>query len=125
MKKIILFIVIFCTILSCSENKKEDKKEKDFSTENFNKTMEMFDEIELDINKEKIEILSVASQIEKDTLKKIIKEYLSATNETDYDKREKINYAQIINSISDKYNIDKSNLAETLYKYKYLNKNEN
>jgi hypothetical protein len=125
MKKSILFCVIIFTILSCSETKKEDKKENNVSTENFNKTMEMFNEIQLDINKEQIEILSVASQIQKDTLKKIIKEYLSAINETDYDKRKKINYTQIIDSISAKYKIDKANLAETLYNYKYTNKNEN
>lgn len=117
--------MIIFTILSCSETKKEDKKENNVSTENFNKTMEMFNEIQLDINKEQIEILSVASQIQKDTLKKIIKEYLSAINETDYDKRKKINYTQIIDSISAKYKIDKANLAETLYNYKYTNKNEN
>jgi hypothetical protein len=125
MKKSILFCVIIFSFLSCSETKKEDKKENDASTENFNKTMEMFDEIELDINKEQIEILSIASQIQKDTLKEIIKEYLSVTNEIDYDKRKKISYTQIIDSISVKYKIDKVNLAETLYNYKYTNKNEN
>ena len=124
--KIIKIIIVMFLFIGCS-NSSKDKEEEVSDTERDKKMNKFISDINknaIENDKEKIALLSVIHEIDKDTIKYILTDYSTATEEFNYEKELKLDYIKIIDSISSKYKINKKQTAEVISDYNYKFKEE-
>ena len=114
MKKILIFIIFI--VLGCKDNEEtkflkdqEARKDKNYKNHSIGDAI-------LQLESEKITLLSIIKGVPKDTLHLVLKDYLDETYPlvTDSDKVD-----AIIENISKKYNISKIKIASIIFSYNY------
>lgn len=128
MKKNIIILITAILLSSCSEKKEEKTDEADL--EKITIAIEKNNKRNIRYDTEKIEILSIIYGVQKDTLDKIILDYVNATpidfvSMLDTVNRDNYKHIRIIDSLSSLYKIDKTDIAKILYDYKFKNENGN
>jgi len=128
MKKNIIILVTAILLLSCSEKKEE--KTNDADLDKITKAIEERNKFNIKYNTEQIEILSIIYDVQKDTLNKIILDYINATPTEfitilDTVDRDNYKHLRVIDSLSSIYKIDKVTVAKIIYDYKFKNKKGN
>jgi hypothetical protein len=124
MKTIKMIIVVFLFI-GCSNSKKEKEQISNVESEkNANELISHLTKYAIENDTEKIALLSIMHGIDKDTIKYILTDYSTATQEFNYEKKQKLDFIKIIDSISTKYKINKKEAAKVISDYQYKFKEE-
>lgn len=128
MKKNIIILITAILLSSCSEKKEE--KTNDADLDKITKAIEERNKFNIKYNTEQIEILSIIYDVQKDTLNKIILDYINATPTEfitilDTVDRDNYKHLRVIDSLSSTYKIDKVTVAKIIYDYKFKNKKGN
>lgn len=128
MKKNIIILITAILLSSCSEKKEE--KTNDADLDKITKAIEERNKFNIKYNTEQIEILSIIYDVQKDTLNKIILDYINATPTEfitilDTVDRDNYKHLRVIDSLSSIYKIDKVTVAKIIYDYKFKNKKGN
>ena len=114
MKNILLLLILL--VFGCNDRKEtEFIKEQDQRKEKEKKTRTYADAI-LELDAEKLALLSIIKKIPNDTLHLVLKDYLNKTisSVSDVNKVDKI-----IDAISQKYHISKIKIASIVFSYNY------
>lgn len=114
MKNILLLLILL--VFGCNDRKEtEFIKEQDQRKEKEKKTRTYADAI-LELDAEKLALLSIIKKIPNDTLHLVLKDYLNKTisSVSDVNKVDKI-----IDTISQKYHISKIKIASIVFSYNY------
>ena len=111
---ILLFALLF---FGC--NKKEEVKENESSEDNGQEVSAFFTDLILNQEDEKIALLSIIKNTQKDTVKLILKEYLSEADNVFKSQENKTDYLKIIDLISNKFNMNKNKVSSIIFSYKY------
>lgn len=128
MKKNIIIFITTILLSSCSEKKEEKTVEADL--EKITVAIEERNKRNIRYDTEKIEILSIIYGVQKDTLDKIILDYINATpidfvSMLDTVNRDNYKHIRVIDSLSSLYKVDKTDFAKIIYDYKFKNENGN
>ncbi len=119
-----MIIVVFLFI-GCSNSKKEKEQISNVESEkNANELISHLTKYAIENDTEKIALLSIMHGIDKDTIKYILTDYSTATQEFNYEKKQKLDFIKIIDSISTKYKINKKEAAKVISDYQYKFKEE-
>lgn len=128
MKKNIIIFITTILLSSCSEKKEEKTVEADL--EKITVAIEEINKRNIRYDTEKIEILSIIYGVQKDTLDKIILDYINATpidfvSMLDTVNRDNYKHIRVIDSLSSLYKVNKTDFAKIIYDYKFKNENGN
>jgi hypothetical protein len=123
--KIIKIIIVVFLFIGCSNSKKEKEQISDAERDkDINEFISGFAKHSIENDTEKLALLSIMHGIDKDTIKYILTDYSTATQEFNYEKKQKLDFIKIIDSISAKYKITKKEAAKVISDYQYKFKEE-
>lgn len=105
------YILALTLLISISCNKTEQKKEIFKKEQQINKCF--LADLELESEDEKITLLSMLKNTSKDSIILVMRDYLLNTES------DSMSYKDIINKISQKYNISNNKVASIIFSYKY------
>lgn len=122
MKNLVVLIIVFC-LFSC-------KKEIEKAPENTsNNNLIEFDEFDFSDSREKIVLISIIRDVEKDTVREILKEFTRVTKKNSHNflpESDNFECEKLIDSISKNYKLSNQLVAKIILDYKYnLKENEN
>ena len=106
------------TILCFSSCSKKESTKNEVSNDNTEK-LTTFSDLIIENDQEKISLLSIMKNIKQDTLSLVLRDYLDETEQTYDSKNSKIEYKNIIKSLSKKYNISEHKIANIIFSYKF------
>lgn len=105
------YILALTLLISISCSKTEQKKEISKKEQQINKYF--LADLELESEDEKITLLSMLKNTSKDSIILVMRDYLLNTES------DSMSYKDIINKISQKYNISNNKIASIVFSYKY------
>lgn len=112
---IIVLLAIPILLLFCSKNDEQKKEKTTLSKAQIQNLSVEIADLELQGEGEKIILLSLIHKIPADSLHLILKDYYSKTS-IDYDYKY---LNQVIDTISEKFNVPKSKIANMIYNFRY------
>ena len=115
MNKLILVISLF--FLSCG-NKQSDEETSKLNKTKTNQTSTGFDFV-TSLDNEKLALIAIMKNIPEDTLGLIMKDYIVATEDNWESIEKDFDYTKIVNSLSTKYKMKRTKIANIIFSYKY------